>query len=38
MPAQVGAGTFWTGMVEWLSGAKDLDTVMAEIEASWPTS
>jgi alpha-glucoside transport system substrate-binding protein len=38
MPAQVGAGTFWTGMVEWISGAKDLETVMAEIEASWPKS
>jgi alpha-glucoside transport system substrate-binding protein len=38
MPGQVGTGTFWKGMVEWLSGQKDIDTVLAEIDASWPTS
>ena len=38
MPGEVGNGTFWTGMVEWLSGQKDLDTVLDEIEASWPAS
>lgn len=38
MPAQVGAGTFWTGMIDWISGQKDLDTVLLEIEQSWPTS
>ncbi|NTW39763.1 MAG: carbohydrate ABC transporter substrate-binding protein, partial [Cellulomonadaceae bacterium] len=28
MPGEVGNGTFWTGMVEWLSGQKDIDTVL----------
>ena len=36
MPGEVGAGTFWTGMTDWVSGAADLDTVLAEIDASWP--
>jgi len=35
MPGQVGAGTFWTGMVDYVSGV-DLDRVLDEIEASWP--
>ncbi len=37
MPAQVGSGSFWTGMVDYVSGAADLDTVLKEIDASWPT-
>ena len=37
MPAEVGTGTFWTGMVDWVSGEKDIDTVLQEIENSWPT-
>jgi alpha-glucoside transport system substrate-binding protein len=36
MPGEVGAGSFWTGMVDYVSGATDLDTVLAEIDASWP--
>jgi alpha-glucoside transport system substrate-binding protein len=36
MPGEVGAGTFWTGMVDYVSGVSDLDTVTAEIDASWP--
>ncbi len=36
MPGEVGAGSFWTGMTDYVSGAADLDTVMAEIDASWP--
>jgi alpha-glucoside transport system substrate-binding protein len=35
MPAEVGAGTFWTGMVDWISG-DDLDEVLQKIEDSWP--
>jgi alpha-glucoside transport system substrate-binding protein len=35
MPAEVGAGTFWNGMVEWVSG-QDIDTVLQNIEDSWP--
>jgi len=36
MPNAVGGGSFWTGMVEWLQGAKDAQTVCDEIEAGWP--
>lgn len=35
MPGEVGAGTFWTGMVDWLTGT-DTDTVLQQIEDSWP--
>jgi alpha-glucoside transport system substrate-binding protein len=36
MPGEVGAGSFWSGMTDWVSGAADLDPVLAEIDASWP--
>jgi alpha-glucoside transport system substrate-binding protein len=36
MPGEVGSGSFWTGMVDYVSGVADLDTVLAEIDASWP--
>ncbi len=35
MPGGVGAGTFWTGMVDFSSGAKDAETVAHEIQQSW---
>ena len=35
MPAQVGAGTFWTGVVDWLTG-RSIDDVLADIQRSWP--
>ncbi|MEM9978577.1 MAG: ABC transporter substrate-binding protein [Cyanobacteria bacterium P01_D01_bin.2] len=35
MPAAVGSGTFWTGIVNYVSGA-DVDTVLSAIDASWP--
>ncbi|XP_060085541.1 osmoprotective compounds-binding protein GgtB-like [Ylistrum balloti] len=35
MPPEVGNGTFWTGMVEWVTG-KDDRAVLNDIEASWP--
>ncbi|MFQ3612613.1 MAG: ABC transporter substrate-binding protein [Cyanobacteriota bacterium] len=35
MPGAVGTGTFWTGIVDYISG-RDLDTVLLEIERSWP--
>lgn len=38
MPGEVGSGTFWTGMVDYVSGSADLDTVLQEIDASWPES
>ncbi len=37
MPTEVGSGTFWIGMNEWMRGTKDLPTVLAEIDASWPS-
>jgi alpha-glucoside transport system substrate-binding protein len=37
MPAAVGAGTFWRGMVDWLSG-QDTAATLNYIEGSWPTS
>jgi alpha-glucoside transport system substrate-binding protein len=37
MPADVGSGTFWSGMVDWIaSGGADTEGTLAEIEASWP--
>ena len=36
MPGEVGAGSFWKGMTDWVSGAADLDTVLSEIDATWP--
>ena len=35
MPGAVGAGSFWTGIVDYVSGT-DLDTVLSNIDASWP--
>jgi alpha-glucoside transport system substrate-binding protein len=36
MPAKVGAGSFWTESVKWLSGQQDLDTTLNNIDASFP--
>jgi alpha-glucoside transport system substrate-binding protein len=36
MPGEVGSGSFWTGMVNYISGVADLPTVLEEIDASWP--
>lgn len=38
MPAEVGAGTFWTQMTAWISGDITLDQAVATIDASWPAS
>ena len=35
MPGAVGAGTFWTGMVDY-AGGKAAGEVAADIQASWP--
>lgn len=35
MPASVGAGSFWEGIVDWVSG-KSLDATLADIQKSWP--
>ena len=36
MPGEVGAGSFWKGMTDYVSGTVDLDTAMKEIDAAWP--
>lgn len=36
-PAPVGQGSFWQGVVDYVSDVKDLDTILAEIDAAWPT-
>jgi alpha-glucoside transport system substrate-binding protein len=36
MPAEVGSGSFWAEMVNFISGSTDLDTALQEIDASWP--
>jgi len=39
MPAEVGNGTFWTGMVDWVaSNGEDTDEIFADIEADWPAT
>ncbi len=37
MPAAVGSGSFWTGMLDYVRGGPDsLDGVLADIEAGYP--
>jgi alpha-glucoside transport system substrate-binding protein len=36
MPGEVGAGSFWKGMTDYISGSVDLDTALQEIDESWP--
>ncbi len=36
MPGEVGAGSFWKGMTDWVGGSVDLDTALTEIDAAWP--
>lgn len=36
MPAAVGSGSFWNGIVAWVSEDKPTDDVLDNIEASWP--
>ena len=36
MPGEVGAGSFWTGMTNFIAGTVDLETALEEIDASWP--
>lgn len=35
MPGEVGTGSFWTEVVNWVSG-QDLDTTLQRIDDSWP--
>ena len=37
MPPEVGQGTFWAGMLEYMKNGPDsLDGVLQDIEDSWP--
>lgn len=36
MPGEVGAGTFWTEMTNWITGESTQDA-LDKIEASWPS-
>lgn len=38
MPAKVGAGTFWTEPIKWISGQEDLGKALDNIDASFPKS
>jgi len=39
MPPEVGSGSFWTGMVEYMQkGPDSLDGILQKIEDSWPAS
>ncbi|GIP53923.1 ABC transporter substrate-binding protein [Paenibacillus vini] len=35
MPGQVGAGTFWKGMTDYVSGTATLDKALEQIQAGW---
>ncbi|PZD95423.1 carbohydrate ABC transporter substrate-binding protein [Paenibacillus sambharensis] len=35
MPGSVGAGTFWKGMTDYVSGTADLDQAMQQIQTGW---
>ncbi len=38
MPAEVGAGTFWSGMVDWVAAnGEGTEEVFQSIEDSWPS-
>lgn len=38
MPSEVGSGSFWTGMLEYMQGGPDsLQGVLDDIESSWPS-
>jgi alpha-glucoside transport system substrate-binding protein len=36
MPGEVGASSFWTGMVQWADGDKTSQQMADDIENSWP--
>ncbi|MCH1881667.1 ABC transporter substrate-binding protein [Agrococcus sp. ARC_14] len=35
MPGAVGSGTFWTALVDWVSG-EETASVLGQVESSWP--
>ena len=37
MPAEVGSGSFWTGMIEYMQqGPDSLEGILEEIDGTWP--
>ena len=36
MPAAVGTGTFWAGIVDLVAGTKTIPQILADIDGSWP--
>jgi alpha-glucoside transport system substrate-binding protein len=38
MPAQVGAGSFWTQMVAWIGNQESISAALTAIDATWPAS
>ena len=36
MPAAVGTSSFWTGMVDWVSGTRDTEEVLTFIDSTFP--
>ncbi|KAA3658065.1 MAG: hypothetical protein DWQ04_26260 [Chloroflexi bacterium] len=38
MPGEVGAGSFWKSMSDYVSGSTDLETALTEIDAAWPNN
>jgi alpha-glucoside transport system substrate-binding protein len=38
MPGEVGAGSFWQETTAWVGGNTDLDTMLKNIDDSWPAS
>ena len=38
MPAQVGAGSFWSQMVAWIGNQVSINQALANIDQSWPAT
>ncbi len=36
MPAEVGTSSFWTGMVDWVSGTRSTDELLTFIDSTFP--
>lgn len=37
MPSEVGAGSFWTATTQWIDGQIDTETMLTNIQDSWPS-
>jgi alpha-glucoside transport system substrate-binding protein len=38
MPAQVGAGSFWTQMTAWIGNQTSINAALSNIDQTWPAS